>query len=67
MQPGMQTGVASLGVLALAFLIGTYLAVVTRLAAAWEKTRYPLVAHHASVALHNLRGHKGAADLELWY
>ena len=39
MQPGMQTGVANLGVLALMFMIGTYLAVGSRLAAAWEETR----------------------------
>ena len=38
-KPGMQPGIVSLGVLALMFVIGTYFAVATRLAAVWEKTR----------------------------
>ena len=38
-QPIMQTGFANLGVLALMFLIGTYLAVAARLATVWDKTR----------------------------
>lgn len=66
MQPGMQTGVASLGLLALMFLLGTYLAVVTWLAAGWEKTRCPLPAHHAIAAQRNLRSlpvYKGVVKL----
>lgn len=40
MQPGLQAAGAGWGVLALVFLLGSYLAVVSRLAAVWDRTRY---------------------------
>lgn len=54
MQPGLQAAGAGWGVLALVFLLGSYLAVVSRLAAVWDRTRYSFCQYEQHRSLSNV-------------